>query len=153
MDWNIVLPRFRDALTPRGYVALVDIEESSPPWGAGLGELIRRYSTIQTFQPYDMLAAWTQHGLWRTYGKQQTAPVPFEQSIKGYIESFHARSSLTRERLGRERAAAFDAELRDLVAPFACHRMIALEVAGVVSWGRPESTQPAEEPLSRRVVG
>ena len=137
MDWNVVLPYFRDALTPCGYVALVDVEESRSPWGAGVDELIRRYSTIRDFQPYDMVAAWTQHGLWRAYGKRQTAPVRFEQSVESYIESFHARSSLTRERLGRERALAFDAELRDLVAPFACHGMVVLEVAGVVSWGRP----------------
>ena len=137
MDWNVVLPRFARSLTPNGYVAIVNMEGSPRPWGNEIGALIKRYSTNQEYVPFDMLPAWEQHGLWTPVGSQRTAPEPFEQSVDDYIESFHGMSSLARERMGPERAAAFDAEVRDLVTPYARDGKLVSEVSGSVEWGKP----------------
>jgi hypothetical protein len=61
-----------------------------------------------------MLDAWKRHGLWQQYGEKQT--VPFRQTVEEHIASFHGRSSLSRQRMSQEQAAAFDAELRTLRA-------------------------------------
>lgn len=137
MDWNIVLPRFATLLSPDGYLALVDLDERHDSWDADIVSLIRRYSTNQDFEAFDMLAAWERHGLWQRFGEQKIAPVPFRQTVEDYIASFHAHSSLSHARMGQERAAAFDAELRELVAPFAQDGYLAFEVAGRIVWGKP----------------
>jgi len=137
MDWNVVLPRFARSLTPNGYLAIINTEVSPRPWDSAIGALIKRYSTNQDYVPFDMLPAWDQHGLWKQVGNQRTTPEPFEQSVDSYIESFHAMSSLARERMSPERSAAFDAEVRDLVTPCACGGKLVSEVSGIVEWGKP----------------
>ncbi|MBA3946772.1 MAG: methyltransferase domain-containing protein [Herpetosiphonaceae bacterium] len=137
MDWEIVLPRFRDLLTPNGVLAIIRPEEAPRPWNDGVGHIIGRYSTNQDYQPFDMIPALEQAGLFQQQGLQTTEPVVFTQSIDAYIESFHGMSSLSRERMGAESAAAFDAEVRSLVTPFAQDGQLVLEVTGEVLWGKP----------------
>ncbi len=137
MEWNVVLPRLAALLAPESYLAIVNVDERPDSWNADVGPLIRRYSTNQDYVPFDMLQAWEQHGLWQQYGEQKTAPVPFRQTVEDYIASFHGMSSLSRERMGPQQAAAFDAELRDLVSPFARDGYLVWELVGSVVWGRP----------------
>ena len=47
-----------------------------------------------------MLAEFERHGLFQKVGEKATSPVPFVQSIDDYIESYHARSGFSRERMG-----------------------------------------------------
>jgi SAM-dependent methyltransferase len=141
MDWNVVLPRFADALTERGVLAIVSEETQPVPWGEGISPLIKGYSLNQAYRPFDMLAEWERSGLWIKHGERRTAPVPFRQSTEHYIESFHGRSSLSRDRMRPEDAAAFDADLRALVEPFAADGQIELQVIGSVVWGKPQNNR------------
>jgi SAM-dependent methyltransferase len=135
MAWDVVLPRFRAALTPRGALAIIGQEEVFTPWVADLRQLIPRFSTNQDFQPYDLIAELETRGLFRKRGERRTAAVPFTRPIDAYIESFHARNGFSRQRMRPDMAARFDAELRALVAPFCPEGLVTLQVIGVVVWG------------------
>jgi len=117
MDWNIVLPRFARILTPNGVLVIVEEVTAPPPWQGELMPIILKYTTNRTL---DLSFDWIRHlhdnGLLELRREIRTDSVPFAQPVERYVESFHARESLTRERLGPARAAAFDAELGALLA-------------------------------------
>ena len=142
MDWSVVLPRLADVLTPSGVLAIVDNDEEAPPWRAALVPIIRGYSTNPGLNlGYDWLGEIARQGWFRPLGRAQTPPVVFEQSLADYIASFHGRASFSRERMGDQQAAAFDAEVRALVAPYA-GETVSLRVFARVVWGRPHACDP-----------
>jgi SAM-dependent methyltransferase len=137
MDWSVVLPRLADVLTPAGVLAIVDNDEEAPPWQAALVQIIKRYSTNPGLDlGYDWIGELARQGWFRPLGREQTLPIVFDQSLEDYIASFHGRASFSRERMGDQRAAAFDAEVRSLVAPYA-GETVSLRVFARVIWGRP----------------
>ena len=138
MDWYVVLPRFREALVTGGYLAITGTETAPEWWDGKIGTIIRRYSTNRYFQPYDLIEELEKRGLFQKRGEKETAPVPFVQSIEDYIESFHSRNGLSRERMGEETAAAFDEEVREVVAPTAKEGMLEFQVTAKVIWGVPQ---------------
>lgn len=136
LDWNIVLPRFRELLLPGAFLAVVNHETTPDPWSM-LHEIIPHYRTDGGYQAYNMLEALEQHGLFHKVGEQRTPPILFSQSIDDYIESYHSRSGFSRERMGQERAAAFDEAARKILLASYPDGMITFEVAGSVVWGYP----------------
>jgi ubiquinone/menaquinone biosynthesis C-methylase UbiE len=138
MDWYVVLPRFREVLVPGRYLAITG-QEAAPQWWDGeLGRIIRRYSTNRYFQPYDLIEELEKRNLFQKCGEKETVPVPFIQSIDDYIESFHSRNGLSRERMGKEMAAAFDKEVREVISPSAKEGMLEFQVTGHIVWGIPQ---------------
>ena len=135
MEWAVVLPRFAGVLAPGGFLAIVHNNVAPPPWSAELGQLIARYSVMQRYQPLDLLTELETRELFRKAGEDKIS-APFTQSIEEYIESFHSRSSLSRERLTAENATAFDAELRAILAPY-CEDVVELQQEIGLVWGTP----------------
>lgn len=135
MDWNIVLPRFHEMLTPGGYLAIVDKKTTPDPWSI-LSEIIPRYTTNKG-NIRNMVGELEQRGLFQKVGAKKTAPIPFVQSIDDYIESYHSRSGFSRERMGTERAQAFDQEARKILLRTYQNGTITLQVVGSVVWGIP----------------
>ena len=142
LDWNVVFPRFADLLSPNGYVALIDRGELPPPWQAELLDLIRRYSTIKNYPALNAAAALEEARLFSKVGERETAPVTTRQSVADYIASFHSRTSLSLEQMPTDEAAAFDAGLRAVVAPWSHDGMLELQAAASVVWGRPLRASP-----------
>ncbi len=138
MDWYLVLPRFREILLPGGYLAIIDQGARPQWWDGDLRRIIRRYSTNRYFQFYDLIEELEKRNLFQKHGEKETASVPFVQSIDDYIESFHSRNGLSRERMGEEMAAAFDKEVRKVVSPLAKEDMLELQIAGHIVWGIPQ---------------
>jgi ubiquinone/menaquinone biosynthesis C-methylase UbiE len=139
MDWDIVLPRLGEVLTSRGLLVLVNEGQVPPPWQADLVAIIQRYSANQDFQPgFDLPTELAARGLFQLQGRCKTAPAPFRQPLDTYVESFHARSSLARARMGSDAARRFDAEVRDLVLQ---HQgsTVELQLVSDVTWGRPST--------------
>lgn len=135
MEWGVILPRFARALTPNGMLACVrPVDEAPAIWRDGLKDIIKRHSTMQGWVPHDMLKAWDEAGLYQPIGEHVTAPVEFVQTVEEYIDAFHAMSTLTRAHID---AAAFDAEVRALLAPHYPDGVIRREVAAHIAWGRP----------------
>lgn len=137
MDWQVVLPRFRQALTLHGMLAMIYDGALPLPWDNALSDLIRRSSTNQKFQPYDLLEELERRGFFTKAGEQRATPQPFMQPIDAYIESFHARNGFSRERMSQEMADTFDQELRKLLNNFCLDGTVAMQVTARVVWGRP----------------
>jgi trans-aconitate methyltransferase len=137
MNWEVVFPRFGDALTPGGVVAIVHRMELPTPWQEGLDALIRQFSTLQNYQPFDLIAEMEKRDLFQRMGARETAPVTSIQSIDDYIASFHSRSSLSLDHMPAADAAAFDRQLRDLVSSWSTEGTLELRTVGSVVWGKP----------------
>jgi SAM-dependent methyltransferase len=148
MEWEVALPRLHDALLPGAWLAIVH-----RTWGTGAPdemELIRRYSTLGTFQPYDLGRELVSRGLFRGQGHLKFAG-QWRPTIEEYVESRHSQAGLSRDRMGADRAAEFDAELADLL-----RRLVAaggvpsregrldLGVVAEVGWGRPQPLPAAK---------
>ncbi len=142
MDWAVVLPRFARLLTPNGFLALTGEGRPQHPWD--YGPICARYSTNRDYQPYSLLHELTARGLFEQVGEQRTTPVPWRHSVADYVESFHARNGLSRERMTPAAAAAFDAEMTALVQPFAEDGVLAMQLESTVTWGKPK--QISREP-------
>ena len=69
MAWDVVLPRLRESLTPGGMLAVVERGEAPSLWWDDLIALIARYSTNRDFQPYDVIDAATERGLFAEKGR------------------------------------------------------------------------------------
>jgi SAM-dependent methyltransferase len=135
-DWSIVLPRFRQLLAPGSYLAVVERRTIPDPWSL-LADVVARYRTDGGYQPYNMFEELERHHLFQRVNTQETAAVPFAQSIDDVIESYHSRSGFSRERMTGRRAAAFDRDARRALTSAYSEGMICFQVVGSVVWGRP----------------
>ena len=140
MDWYTVLPRIHDSLTPRGELAIIlgrgFLDE---PWAGELGPLIARYSTNREYEPYDLLKELASRNLFIPEEHVKTRPVPISQAVDEYIESFHSRNGLSRDRLGSS-AEAFDAELRTIISQYQSGPLLEFELVADLAWGKPLAT-------------
>ncbi len=137
MEWQIVMPRFRAALTPRGYLAIVNSGTTPTSGDMGLGETIQRYSTNRDYQPYDLVEELDRRRLFEQHGRHETKPIAYSQTVEEYVESFHARNGLSRDRMSPEAAEAFDAEMKQQIAPYAARGHLQLEAVSTIIWGKP----------------
>jgi len=138
MDWEVALPRFHDALTPNGLLAIVGVDESdNEPWAPAIRAIIPRYSTNPDFQPLDLIGELERRGLFEKRGEYTTEPLPLARSVSDIIEWFHSMSSFSRDLMTPESVAAFDAELRETVTPYVRDRLLDTHIVGRVTWGRP----------------
>jgi len=141
MDWEIVLPRLAGVLSPAGYLAVLSVGGYLDPAdeGArqGLVNLIKRYSTFTEWRPgFDLIGELERRELFHVQGRAETAPVPFRQPIADYVESFHARASLSWQRMTPADAAAFDRELTNLLRERS-GEAVELSIRATVVWGKP----------------
>lgn len=137
MEWPIVLPRFREMLVSGGMLAIVQRFEGPVPWQDGLADLVATYSTVRNYEPFDLIVELEARRQYEVRGRHKTAPVEFQQPMEDYIESFHSRSSLSRDNMPLGAADAFDRELRALVGPWADDRAVLLETMADIVWGVP----------------
>jgi SAM-dependent methyltransferase len=139
MDWDVVLPRLADVLLPTGSLAILSVDGNlnleDQVLQQGLLDLIQRYTTYRRPE-FDLLAELERRGLFHEQGRTQTEALSFHQSVDEYVESFHARASLSWERMNRADAAAFDAALRQLALDRVGDTM-EFEVWASIAWGKP----------------
>jgi trans-aconitate methyltransferase len=137
MDWYTVLPRIHQSLTSQGRLAIV-LGRGFPdePWATSVSHLIAQYSTNREYQPYNLLEELTKRKLFVPEQRVQTQPVPFSQPLEEYIESFHSRNGLSRQRMGAS-ATAFDEQLRNIIVQYQPDPILEFELVAEVVWGRP----------------
>jgi SAM-dependent methyltransferase len=137
MDWYQVLPRIRQSLTVLGRLAIVFGRGfRDEPWNDEVSPLCARYSTNREYESYDLLAELTTRNLFLPEHHIQTRPIPFSQTIDDYVESFHSRNGFSRDRMGPS-AAAFDDQLRAIIARYQFGPMLEFELIVDVAWGTP----------------
>ena len=136
MAWEVVFPLMSGALSTHGRLVMVSRGHSGP-WSKQLPPLMPKYSTIERFESFDMMAALVEGGLFEREESLRTGAALFRQSVDGYLDFWHSRAGFSRERMGLERAAAFAEEVRRLVEPYAKEGILQYEVTADVAWGRP----------------
>jgi trans-aconitate methyltransferase len=136
MDWATVMPRFAGMLTANGVLAILGVGQLPTSWDNDLLPIIRRYSVIAGHQQYDLIEELKMRGLFEEASRQTTELIPFTQTLDSCVESFHGRASFPRERMGEPAAAAFDAEVRALVATHNPHS-VTLHLVTEIVWGKP----------------
>jgi hypothetical protein len=103
----------------------------------GVLDLIRRYTTYDEWRPdFDLVAHLERRGLFLPQDRAETEVMPFRQTADEYVESFHARASLSWHRMDRDEAAAFDAALREFVLQRVGDE-VELAVRASIVWGKP----------------
>ncbi|MDE3076337.1 MAG: class I SAM-dependent methyltransferase, partial [Chloroflexota bacterium] len=137
MDWQIVLPRLARNLNRGAVLAIVVATEEPPPWADQLRELISRYSVIQNWENADLIALLESRGLYQHIAKTKLPAEPFPRTTDEYIDAQHATSGLPRERMGQDRARAFDCEVRELISPYARGEVLQLAASAEVEVGYP----------------
>lgn len=137
MDWGAVLPRFAHALTPRGTLAIVNVEEQEIPWREGYRQIVRRFSNNPTYVPVDLIGELEKYHLFQKLGEFVTEAEPLRQTIAEYIAAQHARSALSLDTMTAEQVAQFGAQMRELLQPFAQDGVLTFNIAGRIVWGRP----------------
>ncbi len=141
MDWDVVVPRLANALSPSGALAILGVggkvATEDQAFHQGVLDLIRRHTTFNEWRPdFDLVAELERRGLFREHGRAETDAVPFRQAVDEYVESFHARASLSWERMAPDDAAAFDSALRQLVVQ-RVGDAVELAVHATIVWGKP----------------
>jgi len=137
MEWDVVMRRFLDMLSPQGQLSIVEMSSEPLPWEEELLPVIARYSTNRDFQRTDLVAELKSRDLFSQSGHAYTNPVTHKQPVDAYIEAFHARNGFSRERMLREAAEAFDRAAYDIVSAHCPDGVVHQEISGHVVWGRP----------------
>lgn len=140
MPWTVTLPRFARVLSLNGYLALVETRIQPNPWDQAIIPIIAHYSTNQDFQPYNMLTIahdLQAQGLFQQTGIQEIAPISFRQPTVQWVEAFHATNGFSRERMGAERAAAFDHAIRQLIDTYCPTGQVEQWIGARVIYGKP----------------
>jgi hypothetical protein len=116
-------------------------------WGTGTAEeldIIRTYSTIREFQPYDLVEELTSRDLYRERDLLTFAS-EWRPTIEEYLEARHTQASFSRDLMGAAASADFDRRLSDLLRELvAAGRVprrdgrLELRTRAIVSWGRPQ---------------
>jgi SAM-dependent methyltransferase len=149
---EVAISRLHDVLTPHGYVVTILPRENPQPWDTDLQRILDQYTVNQEAgalsfslrgltigdRSLDPIRWLESQGLFEKAGEKYTAPTLFQRSLDSYIESLHSRLGFSRERMGPESSAAFDEEVRSLVAPFCENNRIRVQVVGEVMWGKPK---------------
>jgi len=137
MDHEVVMPRFRDALAPGGFLAATDIEwDYAPAWHDRLVAIFKRYSPVNAKEfVLDLFGDLAERGLFERAGFQRTSLVPVDLSIDDFVNALHSTSSLSRVSL-QERTDKFGDEVRALFEELGEDRA-RFAVAANVVWGRP----------------
>lgn len=137
MSWRPTLTRLGPAMTANAFLAIVDHGHVDLPWQAELTEVIERHSRNPGYDPsFSLVDELSATGLFEVAGRAATAPVPLRQPIDTYVEQFHSTSSLARELMPAQEAAAFDRAIIDAVRPHATDGLLDLRVAAKLAWGR-----------------
>jgi SAM-dependent methyltransferase len=132
-----LLPRVRNAMTDGAYFTVVEHDVCDEPWRLGLLQVIRRHSRHQAYNAdFSVVNELAATGLWTETGRMRTTAVPFRQRIGDYVEALHSTSSLARELMPPEEAAAFGAAITDLVEPYANDGVLELAIVADLAWGR-----------------
>jgi SAM-dependent methyltransferase len=79
------------------------------------------------------------HEAWIDVAGRERFNFVFHQTVADFVASCHARLSWPRQMMGADLAAAFDAELTDLLTPHAEDGLLALTVQTDLVWGAPRT--------------
>lgn len=135
-----------------GIVAIIDGDDAvvKPCGEAAWLDFLKRWlarmaeQTPAARRPYDPVAAKaeaTRHEAWMDIAGRERFAFTFPQTVEDFIAGQHSRATWSRAAMGGELAARFDAELDDLMRPFAVDGVLALEMVSHLTWGAPRTVR------------
>lgn len=139
MEWDVVMPRFAAVLSPGCYLAVIEDVQRSAPWSDAVGAACAQYSLNRFYRPLDLTWELMRRGYFTVRAQHRTAFVPWRQPLDDYVQSFHARNGLSRDRMSAGDARAFDTAVREAVRRWCDGDIVPLEVAALVTWGFPRT--------------
>jgi SAM-dependent methyltransferase len=137
-DWDVALPRIRDLVSPRGYLAIVQRgwlhdEELLKR----LSEVYARHGTNREFRPLDAVAELESRGYFQTVGNRTVPRDPWRPTLPELIGCHHAQSSFALDQMADP--DGFDREVSDVVLGLLepdDEGRVDLFVDATVIWGR-----------------
>ena len=137
MRWPETFARLAAVMTEGAFLGLVGHGHEDPPWEDDLNRIIARHSRSPDYDPgFRLVDALAQTGLFAPAGQVTSAPTPFRQRAGDYVEYLHSTSSLAREWMTPEEAAAFDRAATEVIAPYEVAGWLDLTVVAEITWGR-----------------
>ncbi|MDP3820414.1 MAG: class I SAM-dependent methyltransferase [Burkholderiales bacterium] len=143
MDHAVVFPKLAAALGREGVFAVVDGDgPHDASWKAGYLALLARWVGRMggEFGDPAFRARMTAHEAWIEVMGRETFAATVQQDVEDFIESEHSRATWARAKMGAELAGRFDADLRDLLTPYARLGQIEFQTLSNILWGRSATT-------------
>jgi len=138
MPWEETFARIVPHLTPNAQLVVIEHGSVDEPWWDDILQVIQRHSRKKDHDPkFSVVNAIRERGLLDLTGTERTTPVVYHQRVADYIEQFHSTSSLARDLMPADEAAAFDDAIERAVSPYARDGVLELQVVAELSWGRP----------------
>jgi hypothetical protein len=145
MELDRVLPRFREALAPGAFLAVLDGDAPiDPPWEGEATRFMLDFLEKSNGERPHWWANASQrlrrpildHPAFECVGAVISKPVLVAQNIADFLRCEHSRSTWSEAHLGEKASAQFDKGLGELLAPFASQGILTFSVQTRVEWGR-----------------
>lgn len=144
MPWEETFARIVPHLTPNAQLVVIEHGSVDEPWWDDIAQVLERHSRKKNHDPnFSVVDAIRERGLLDLTGTERTTPVTYHQRVADYIEQFHSTSSLARDLMPADEAAAFDDAIERAVSPYAQDGVLELKVVAELSWGRPLAPESA----------
>ena len=138
MDHSVLFPRLAAMLSEGGVIAVLGGDHAHDvPWDAAWEAFLQRWLEIlgDEYDPGGYRDAMSRFRSWMDIHGERTFEGSFTQSIDHFIECQHSRATWSRANLGPDLTAIFDAELRELLSPYANNELISYTTRAEVVWG------------------
>jgi len=136
-DWEVVMPRFAEILTPNGFLAVVGNVFEDFPWTEELRRLRVKYLGYETARPNTVVQELEDRNLFKVAGEKETSEITHSNSMYEYTEQYHSRSDMARIQIGEDGAAKFDAELLEIVSRYHEGDSVCVKYRARITWGKP----------------
>ena len=150
MDPAILFPRLAEALEPAAPIAIVDGDgPAETPWFEAYKAVIVGWVERLggRYNSPEFVAAARAHEAWIDIQGREDFLTPCDMRLEDLVEGEHSRATWSRSRMGAERAAAFDADLRSTLEPHARDGIVSFRSRTRLLWGRPRtSLRPSPAP-------
>jgi SAM-dependent methyltransferase len=140
-DLNHTMPRFASMLTANGYLAIAgtncELEVDDL-------DIIIEYSANQDFVRFNLIDALVDGGLLRVEGTWQSSRLPWQPTVEDFLDYCHSQNGGAKDRMGLERADAFDKAVRERIQRQVQEGTLQIEddrlqgsVTADITWGKP----------------
>lgn len=136
---GVLFPRLRCHLVSGAVFAVVAGDEPhDPPWAAAWPEFVRGWVERMggTYDRPRFDAEGVAYQSWLDIQGEEFFDSTVQQSLADFIEGEHSRGTWARRKMGSDRAAAFDAELAELLAPHVRAGRLSYQVRTSLTHGR-----------------
>ena len=147
MEHAIVFPRLSAQLSNQHRLAVVEGDGAhEPPWQSQWHDFLREWVPRLTGEPYapgdsasPFAVRMSKHKQWVRFEGQAAIDGRVDQLVEDFILCQHSRATFAPSRLGVN-LPRFDAQLREILQPYATNNRLSYQMRTHVEWGR---IQPA----------